>query len=795
MVSAGMRRRRGPLVLAIAVLAAATVPGSAGASSEAPPSGAADNSQSPIQSIFAGQTVSGEAIPCAAQSDGTRVCHGTYNNGTAGADLRLKSFDGTPLAFYVTLPPAPASGADGPYPLIIQSHGWDEPPSGPNDTQYYGPTADAWAEQGYAVLQLAARGFGDSCGDAQSRVADPTGCANGYLRLDDERYEAHDAQYATGLLVDEGVANPNAIGATGESYGGGLSLELATLNNRTMGTNGALGPWVSPGGTALHIAAAAPVIPWSDLTYSLVPNGRTLDYDVTNASADLSPIGVEKESFVSGLYAEGNESGYYSPPGTNPQADLTSWFADLAAGEPYDTNSQDVDLATTIAQYHSPYYLLDGAYGYQQVAPAPLLIANGFTDDLFPVDEAVRYYNLERSLYPGDPISLLDGDFGHQPANNKPGDLALVSSAIQTMFAYYLKGEGSPPQPSATATIETCPATAPSGGPYTAPTWSALHPGEVDYSSSAAQTVSSAAGSPTISQAIDPIAGNGACATVSSADQGAGVATYRLPAVTGNGYTLLGSPTVIATLNVTGSFPLIAARLWDVDPSTGTETLVTRGVYRLDPNAPDGLQVFQLHPGAWHFAAGHVPKLELLGQDAPYVRSSNGQFTISVSDLQLRLPVHEVPGAPGTPSSVTAPRPPITARAHGCLAMPHSRITRRRTHASRHGITVSGTAGEYRCATAPAANRQKQRLAHVYVTISRAAAHGRCRFVERSGALSRPRSCRRPIELLARGTSTWRLRLRVPIASGRYVIRSDAVDRLRHHQPRTAASRIAVTIR
>ncbi|MGH2883775.1 MAG: alpha/beta hydrolase family protein, partial [Solirubrobacteraceae bacterium] len=358
-----MSRGRG--LLAIAVLAAAAL---------APVPAGARASASPINGIFAGQTVSGAAIPCTAQANGTRECHGTYDNGTAGADLRLKSFDGTPLAVYVTLP---ASG--GPYPLIIQSHGWDEPPTGPSDSQYYGPSADDWASQGYAVLQITARGFGDSCGSAASRVADPTGCQNGYIRLDDERFEAHDAQYAAGLLVDEGVANAGEIGATGESYGGGVSLELATLNNRVMNTDGTLSPWTSPNGTSLHIAAAAPVIPWSDLTYSLMPNGRTLDYAVTGATDDLSPIGVEKQSFVTGLYAEGNQYGYYAPPGTNSQADMTSWYADINAGEPYDGNPADEALATQIAQYHSPYYLLDGAYGFGQTQPAPLLIANGFT--------------------------------------------------------------------------------------------------------------------------------------------------------------------------------------------------------------------------------------------------------------------------------------------------------------------------------------------------------------------------------------------------------------------------------
>jgi acetyl xylan esterase AXE1 len=592
-----------------------------------------------ITSVFAGQTMSGNPIPCATQSDGVRVCHGT-DNGGGTADLRLKAFDGSPLEVWVILPPAPQSGSDGHYPFVVQSHGWGVPPTGPNDTQFYGPTADAWAERGYAVMQLAARGWGDSCGTPASRAAAPAACLSGYIRLDDERYEVRDIQYETGLLVDDGVVDPNRIGATGESYGGGVSLELATLKSRIMNADGTLSPWRTPSGRGLHLAAAAPVIPWSDLAYSLMPNGRTLDYQVTGPTADLSPIGVEKQSFVSGLFALGATEGDYSA--TDQQADLPAWFALLNAGEPYDTNPEAQAIITQIARFHSAYYLLDGAYGTAVVSPAPLLIANGFTDDLFPVDEAVRYYNLERALYPSDPIALVDGDFGHQRAQNKPGDKALLSSRIQNMFDYYVKGAGAQPQLGATATIETCPSTAGSGGPFSASTWAGLHPGEVDFSSPTSQTILSAAGNPAISRAIDPIAGDGACASVSATDQGPGVATYRLPAATGHGYTLLGSPTVVATLNVTGEFPEVAARLWDVDPATNTETLVARGLYRVQSS---GRQVFQLHPGAWHFAAGHTAKLELLGQDAPYARASNGQFSIAVSTLQLRLPVHDAPGS------------------------------------------------------------------------------------------------------------------------------------------------------
>jgi hypothetical protein len=104
----------------------------------------------------------------------------------------------------------------------------------------------------------------------------------------------------------------------------------------------------------------------------------------------------------------------------------------------------------------------------------------------------------------------------------------------------------------------------------------------------------------------------------------------------------MGSPTVTAKLTVSGSNSQVDARLWDVAPGGSSQTLVARSVYRPDPS---GVQTFQLHPNGWHFAAGHVAKLELLGQDPPYARPSNGTFQISVQDLDLRLAVAEQPGS------------------------------------------------------------------------------------------------------------------------------------------------------
>ena len=145
-------------------------------------------------------------------------------------------------------------------------------------------------------------------------------------------------------------------------------------------------------------------------------------------------------------------------------------------------------------------------------------------------------------------------------------------------------------------------------------------------------------GNPSVGAAIDPIAGGGNnCATTSAAPE-PGTASYLLPAARGAGYTLLGAPTVIASLSVSGTpgAAQIAGRLWDVAPGGSSQTLVARGLLR---PVGDGRYAWQLNANGWRFARGHVPKLELLGEDPPYARPSNGDFSIAVSRLQLRLPV------------------------------------------------------------------------------------------------------------------------------------------------------------
>ncbi len=426
----------------------------------------------------------------------------------------------------------------------------------------------------------------------------------------------------SGLLVDQGIAKPNGLGVTGISYGGGQSIELAYLKNRIRLPDGSFTAWRSPMGTRLAIRAAYARWPWSDLVDALLPNGRFLDTTVASSGQSRNPIGVEIQSYVSGLYALGHSKGYIAPAGADPQADITGWYGVINAGEPYGAQAQAI--ADQIYTYHQGYGLAG--------TPAPMLLESGWTDDLFPPEQSLRVYNAARAS--GGQVTLQFGDLGHSRGSNKVNTDQAFNDQGASFFNARLRASGTPPAAgSVTAYTQTCPATAPAGGPYTAPSWSALHPGTQTFGATAAQTVTSAGGSPTIAAAFDPIAGTtDACKTV-TAETDPGTAVYTM---TSPGFTLMGLPTVTGNVNTTGPYGELVARLWDVLPD-GTQRLISRGVYRLTDNQ-QGQITFQLHGNGYQFAAGDTVKLELLGRDAPYYRASNGTFTVQLSNVSISLP-------------------------------------------------------------------------------------------------------------------------------------------------------------
>jgi fermentation-respiration switch protein FrsA (DUF1100 family) len=543
--------------------------------------------------------------------NGVRFCP------TASDANRVASWDGVPLDVDVTLP---ASG-NGPFPAIVMMHGW-----GGNKRSFEGTSPEGgynnvfFAQQGYAVITPSARGFGRSCGAVDSRTS--PGCDRGWVRLADHRYEGRDIQHLLGLLVDQRVVDPDAIGVTGVSYGGIQSLNLARLRDRVRLPNGSYRRWRSPRGRKLSIAAAFPRWGASDLTYSLQPNGRFLDFRNYFAGQSIEPGGVQKQSYVNILYGAGNATGFYAPVSGPFSANLTQWKALTDEGEP-ETPSV-LRVGRELTGHHS----IAGLSG----VPAPLLVQNGWTDDLFPAPEALRVWRLFRATK-GAQVALQFGDFGHPRGANKAAVDRALNAQGARFFAARLKGEGSGPRHGAvTAYTQTCPPEAPAGGPFRARSWEALHPNRVRFGASRVQRITSDGGSPEIAAAVNPIGGAPACQPLPAADA-AGTAIARRSVA--KAFTMLGLPTVQAKIRTNGRGGLIAARLWDV--SAGQQTLVSRGVYRLEDNQK-GKIVFQLFGNGWRFAKGHTAKLELLGSDPTFVRTSNFDFSVRVSHLTVDLP-------------------------------------------------------------------------------------------------------------------------------------------------------------
>jgi hypothetical protein len=539
---------------------------------------------------------------------------------TASDADRVTSWDGVPLDVDVTLP---ATG-DGPFPTIVMMHGWGgtkttfetHSPDGSYNNVYY-------ASRGYAVVTYTARGWGRSCGAVDSRTS--PGCDRGWIHLGDHRYEARDTQHLLGLLVDQGVTSASAIGVTGVSYGGIQTLNLARLRDRVRMEDGSFVPWKSPNGTPLAIKAGYARWPGSDMAYALQPNGRFADFRTPRPKDSTSPLGVMKKSYNDVLYATGVGGGFYEPPGGPFNADITTWKMLADAGEP--GTPQGLAAARELTNFHSWMGLTGPS--------AALIVQNGWTDDLFPAPEALRVYRTFTAA-PGARLSLQLGDLGHPRGqnNNATANRSMLTQA-SSFFDFFLKGQGRAPRHgSVLAFTQTCQASAAAraSARFRADNWEHLHPNTVTMRHRGLLRMSSRGGNPKTAAAIDPIGGGGACATV-KAERARGTATierrFQRP------FTMLGMPTVETRIETKGRGGFIAARLWDVH--RGKQLLVSRGVYRLRDNR-HGPIVFQLFGNGWAFKRGHVAKLELLGRDPSFLRTSNFRFSVRFTQTRVQLP-------------------------------------------------------------------------------------------------------------------------------------------------------------
>ena len=552
--------------------------------------------------------------PCTPQ-DGVLFCP------TSSDAQRVKTFDGVPLDVDVTLP---ASGVGRPLPTIVMLHGFpgtkqsfeSTTPAPPGVGLLYHYNNNFFAKRGYAVVNYSARGFGRSCGEADSRTH--PGCDRGWFHLADQRFEMRDAQTLLGKLVDQGITDPNRIGVTGVSYGGGSSLQLAYLRDRIRELDGDLVPWRSPAGRRLSIAAAYPRWGWSDLLYSLVPNGRFHDFGVGDEDESLEPIGVAKKSLVDALYFGGVAVGYLAPRGADPTADVATWRDVLEAGKPY--GRRVTAIARQVHTYKSA-VTLPGR-------PAPLLIMDGFTDPAFSASEALRTYDQLRAWDDPPYVSLQLGDLGHFRAGNNFEMYRDFADDGTAFLAHYLKGTdaGGPRAGSVKVYGQGCPKGTLGPGPIESTSFRRVARGELRLHLDRERALRN--GSDAVAKFFDPVPNSDPCSTVPL-----DAAPPRI-AATSPGFTLAGLTGVRADVDNAGSYAQIDARLLDVFDRR--ERLIDYGTYRLLPGQSGRID-FQLAGNVYRFARGHVVRLELVKRNAPTFLP-DAPARIAVDDVAVTIP-------------------------------------------------------------------------------------------------------------------------------------------------------------
>ena len=579
--------------------------------------------------------------------------------------------------------PPPRDG----YPLAVMSHGCC---SGTGRDRVHAmaeqgtshPNATSFAARGYVVLSYSMRGFVDGARRGSTGVTE----------IDSRRYEINDLQHLAGQLADTQFTvagrpvrvDPDRVVVNGGSYSGGLSW--MTFTDPT---------WTSPGGRAMRVVAVSPRFGWTDLAYSLIPNGTHPRDALTEPTLERAstPLGLFKRSIVSGLFVAGttgtpSTSNPTQPP---PHATFAPWVGDAfgCAVAPGPTSSNPAcassvrDTLPSIVHDRSAYYqnhFFERIRTDRSARPA-VFSAAPFTDPLFTAVEHRRMVERLKSVVPGYPVQEYYGDYEHF-VQNKPkewndvcgndrlcrfedypgGDMTErprglerigVNTRLDAFLDHYAKPPGNPdePRPSfdVTAGLQICPANA--GGPFpadqpgerfTESSFDALAPDRLQLTASGTQTTTNDAEPNHHAARADPVfnefGGNQKRCPVENTPAGPGVAVYDLPVLQDDA-VMIGRTRVNVAHTGTGSDIQLDARLYELFPD-GTQVMVDRGHRVL--TSPNGPTTFDLNGNGWRFTRGNRLRIELAQDDEPYLKSSAVPSSLTLTGVSLDVPVRNL---------------------------------------------------------------------------------------------------------------------------------------------------------
>jgi ABC-2 type transport system ATP-binding protein len=550
--------------------------------------------------VFTGQGITPTGLDCGFSTEALLDCRG----------FLASALDRARLDVTVQVP---RTAGSAPYPLVVLVHGY----AGSKTSS--GDVARQLNAEGYAVLRYSTRGFGQSWGQ---------------VNMTDLGVELADLRSMISQVVDEPMfeVNADAIAVTGASYGGGHSwLALVTPTFPT------------PRGATARIRTVVPIAPWTDLLYSLIPNGR-------ERRSVESPGGL-KLSYVNGLYASGIRRNPERPYPNYP-AYFAGWHAWINAVEPTSLDPVYRTIVDGLAGYRSIWWQQD-FWRAAASARIPILQIQGLTDDLFPLPEAKRMLLALKTIDPSYPIATYLGDLGHPRASNKTGEVDYVLDLTKRWLAFYLKDEGTEPAPVIHVAI-----TRPRGEPF--------DPSNVivveDYEQLSTSTHATRFREPAVlvNPVADPLAGFVWDPFVLEASHqlaplpeppaspiiptSLGIYEVAVAEVSGGADMFIaGQPLVELKASTMASRVQLNVRLFDVAPN-GTKQLITRGTYTLDagtPGTPIGNErvLIVTYGNLWKIPATHRLRLELSNLDSPYISPSRVPSVTTVTNVRLEVPV------------------------------------------------------------------------------------------------------------------------------------------------------------